>query len=116
MVNLSGWCKFQTTYKDAVGSVSATVFATMYDTETGQFRREQKPTGEISRECRAILSSDFSTKIEMQTSRLYPKLFAHIRQMGFATQMILVRHHDREHTIYQLGRNSIRVIAEKKRA
>lgn len=116
MANPSGWCKFQTTYKDEVGCVSATVFATMYDTGTGQLRREQKPTGEISRECRSLLEGDFSTKIEIQTSRLYPNLFARIRQMGFTPQMILVRHHDREHTVYQLDRNSIRIIAEKKRA
>lgn len=114
--NLSEWCKFHLVQTDEAWSVSATVFATMYDTEMNQLWRQNKPTGDIARECRSLLGVDFSTKIERGVSRLYPKLFAKIRLARFLSDTILLQHHDGEHTLYQLDRSSIRIIAEKKAA
>lgn len=114
-LNSSEWCRFGLVHKDEIGVVSATAFATMYGMETNQLWRQNKPTGDIARECRSLLGGDFSTKIEMNTSQLYPKLFAKIREAKFLTGTVLVEDASR-YTLYQLDRKSIQVIAEKKAA
>jgi hypothetical protein len=108
------WHSFALEYIDEKGPGSTLVYATSYDTETGQLRNSPKNLSQSIRECTHLLSVGFNRKIERVTSRLYPALFARLREAGFIDRAVLVQHHDHERTFYRVAHKSVRIIAEQK--
>jgi len=114
LISSSDWHVLAFQYVDEGIQVSATVYATMFDTETGRLRGSHKTIPQIERDCKELIGTGFNRELPNLTSRLYPVLFAKLRHAGFIDKAVLVKHHDQERTLYCLARHSVRILGEQK--